>query len=296
MKVRRSLAFCKAIEPEKVQGLIDSNVDCIVLDLEDGVVVTKKAENRLATVEILKTWDFKGKERVVRINGPDTPFYQQDMMEVVKVGLPDAIRLPKCEDVEYVLTVAKDLDKIEQEAGLSANSIDIILMIETAKGILNTYQLCKCSKRVTAVGIGMEDLTASMGILRRYELNCLDLLYARQKLVLDAKAAGVQAIDSGVLYNAEIDYIYKESIIARQMGFDGRSCSARYMHHIDYINNAFTPTEDEIKWAKNVIDAYEEATAVGNSEVYVDGKFVDPPVVLKAQNVYNKFVIMKGVE
>lgn len=285
MRLRRSLAFCKAIEPEKVQMLIDGQVDCVVMDLEDGVVVTKKAENRAATAEILKKWDFKGKERILRINSPGTPFYQQDMDEVVRIGLPDAIRLPKCETVEYILTVANDLEKIEKEVGLSKNTIEIILMIETAKGIMNTYAMCSCCERVTAVGIGMEDLTASMGILRRYELNCLDLIYARQKMILEAKAAGVQVIDSGVLYNAEADYIYRESVIGRQMGFDGRSCSARYPHHIEFVNKAYTPTADEILWAEKVVKAYEEAVAIGNSEVYVEGKFIDPPVVLKAQNI-----------
>lgn len=285
MRLRRSLAFCKGLEPEKVQMLIDSNVDCVVMDLEDGVVSTRKPENRTITAEILKQWDFKGKERVLRINGPHTPFYQEDMEQVVRVGLPDAIRLPKCEFTEYILRVARDLKAIEHAAGLPENTIEIILMIETAKGIMNTYDMCCCSERVTAVGIGMEDLTASMGILRRYELGCLDLIYARQKMVLEAKAAHIQAIDSGVLFNAETEYIYRESVIARQMGFDGRSCSARYPHHIDFANKAFSPAPDEVLWANKVVAAYNEATAQGNSEVYVDGKFVDPPVVLKAQNV-----------
>ncbi len=285
MRLRRSIAFCKAIEPEKVKMLIDGEVDSVVLDLEDGVVAPRKAENRKATAELLKTWDFKGKERVLRVNAPDTPYYDLDMEEVVKVGLPDAIRLPKCETAEYVLKVSKDLDKVEKEAGLPANSIEIILMIESPLGIMNTYAMCTCSKRVTAVGIGMEDFTAAMGILRRYELNCLDVLYARQKMILEAKAAGVQAIDSGVLLDAEPEYIYKESLIDRQMGFDGRSCSARYPRHIEPVNRAFTPTDEEVTWAKKVIKAYNEAVAAGNSDVYVDGKFVDPPVVLKAQSL-----------
>lgn len=285
MRLRRSLAFCQAINPDGVKKLIEGNVDCIVLDLEDGVVVTRKEENRRKTLDILQHWDFRNKEKVVRVNGPDTPFYQQDIDEVIRPGLPNAVRLPKCETVDYVLKVSDDLAKIEKDAGLAPNSIELILMIESSLGIMNTYQLCTCCKRVTAAGIGMEDLTAEMGILRRYELNCLDLLYARQKLILEAKAAGVQAIDSGILFHATEDWIYQDSLIGRNMGFTGRSCSTRYPELVDAVNLAFSPSEGEIDWAHKVVAAYEEAKNSGNSNVYVDGKFVDPPVVGKAQNV-----------
>lgn len=293
MRLRRSLAFCKAIEPEKVQELIEGKADCLVFDLEDGVVVTKKAENRIKTLEILKTWNFHGKERIVRVNGPDTPFYRADMDEVVALGLPDAVRLPKCESAEYVMAMARDLMKIEQNAGLPENSIELILMIETPKGIMNTYAMCTCIKRVTAVGIGMEDLTSAMGILRRYDLNCLDMIYARQKMILEAKAAGIQAIDSGILFHATPDFIYEESKIDRQMGFDGRSCSARYPDLVDAVNRAFTPSDDEVLWAEKVVAGYREAVKQGNSDVYVDGKFVDPPVVGKAQNILD---LMKQIK
>lgn len=287
MKLRRSLAFCQAINPEGVKKLIGGNVDCLVFDLEDGVVVTKKEENRKKTLEILKNWDCRGKERIVRINGPGTPFYERDMEEVIRPGLPDAVRLPKCESVEYVKRVSDDLDKIERETGTPHNTIEIILMIETAKGIMNTYSLCTCSERVTAVGIGMEDLTASMGILRRYDLNCMDLLYARQKMILEGKAAKVQVIDSGILFHATQQYIYEDSVNGRYMGFDGRSCSTRYPDLIDAVNRAFTPLESEVEWAEKVKRAYETAVEQGESDVYVDGKFIDPPVVEKAKNILN---------
>jgi len=287
MKLRRSLAFCQAINPEGVRTLIEGNVDCLVFDLEDGVVVTRKAENRKKTLDMLRNWDCRGKEKIVRINGPGTPFYKLDMEEVIRPGLPDAIRLPKCETIEYVREVSNDLAKIERDAGLTENTIEIILMIETAEGIMNTYKLCTCSKRVTAVGIGMEDLTASMGILRRYDLNCMDLLYARQKMILEGKAAKVQVIDSGILFHATQQYIYEDSINGRYMGFDGRSCSIRYPDLIDSVNRAFTPLESEVEWAEKVCDAYEKAVEAGESDVYVDGKFIDPPVVAKAQNILN---------
>lgn len=284
MRIRRSLAFAKSFEPEKLQTLIDGSTDCIVLDLEDGVVVTQKETARITTLNVLQELDFKGKERIVRINAPGTPYYEADMQAILQ-GKPDALRLPKCETSDYVLLVANRLEQFEKENNLPENSIEIILMIESPLGIMNTYAMATCCKRVTAVGIGMEDLTASMGIVRRYELNNIDLIYARQKMVLEAKAAKVQAIDSGVLFQASKEYIYKESLIARQMGFSGRSCSSRYPELIDSVNLAFTPSDDEVSWAKRVVTAYADAVKEGRSEVYVDNKFVDPPVVISAQNL-----------
>lgn len=285
MRLRRSLAFCQAINPDGVCKLIEGNVDCLVFDLEDGIVATRKEENRVKTLDMLLHWDCRGKERVVRINHPDTPFYRDDMDQVIRPGKPDSIRLPKCESVEVVQTVSEDLARIERETGLVPNSIELILMIETPIGIMNTYALCTCSKRITAVGIGMEDLTASMGILRRYELNCTDLLYARQKMILEGKAAGVQVLDSGVLFHATPAYIYEDSLNGRYMGFDGRSCSSRYVDLVDSVNRAFTPSEEDHQWAQMVVRAYEEAVIAGETNVFVDGKFIDPPVVAKARNI-----------
>ncbi len=284
MRIRRSLAFCRCIEPDGVRMLLGTNVDCVVLDLEDGVVVTKKAENHAATAKALQEWDFKSKERVLRINGPHTPFYQADL-DVIRQGRPDAVRLPKCEDAAYVMRVADDLTAIEKELGLPEDGIELILMIENPIGIMNTHAMCSCRKRVTAAGVGMEDLTAAMGIERRYVLNCLDLIYARQKVVLEAKAAGVQALDSNVLFHASGEYMAEESLISRRMGFDGRSCSVRYPDHIDIVNKAYTPSEEQVQWASEVAAAYEDAVQKGTSNVYVNGLFIDPPVVAKARTI-----------
>lgn len=279
MRVRRSLLWVNGYDLDKLKAAIESNVDSIVLDLEDGVAVTQKPEARKKAYEALTTWDFKGKERVVRVNGPDTPFFQDDLEQVL-IALPDAVRLPKCETVEYVLKMDQVLADLEKKNNLPENTIELILMIETPLGIMNCYDLARCCKRVTAMGIGMEDLTASMQVTRNYELRSQDLLYARQKMVLSAKAAGVQAIDSGVLFNGDLDFFLQDCLNDKRDGFEGRSVSD--LNHIALVNKAFSPSEAEIDWANRVITAYDQAVKESRSDVYVDGKYVDPPVVAKA--------------
>lgn len=284
MRVRRSLVWVNGYDMDKLRAAIDSECDTIVLDLEDGVTVPQKAEARKKTFDALKNWDFKGKERAVRVNGMDTPFFKDDL-EVLE-ALPDAVRLPKCETVEYVLAMDKILGGLEKKHGLPENSIEIILMIETPLGIMNCYDLARCCKRVTAMGVGMEDLTASMQVTRNYELRSQDLLYARQKMILSCKAAGVQAIDSGVLFNGDLDFYYQDCLNDKRDGFEGRSVGD--LNHIPLVNKAFSPSEKEIDWAERIIKAYNEATEKGQSDVYVDGKYVDPPVVAKATLIMDR--------
>lgn len=286
MRVRRSLLWVNGYDTEKLKKAIDSNTDTIVIDLEDGVTVPQKDEAREKAYEALKNWDFKGKERAVRVNGLDTPFFKDDLEKVLP-AIPDAIRLPKCETVEYVLEMDRILTELEEKNGIAKNTIELILMIETPLGVMNSYELAHCTKRVTAMGIGMEDLTASMEVARHYELNTTDLIYARQKVILSAKAAGVQAIDSGVLFSGDLDFFMKDCLQDKRDGFEGRSVSD--LNHIDLVNEAFSPTEREIDWAKRIIEAYENGVKTGRSDIYVDGKYVDPPVVSKAELIMSRY-------
>lgn len=291
MRLRRSLVWVNGYDLDKLKKAIDSNVDAIVLDLEDGVTVNQKPEARACAYKALKEWDFKGKERVVRVNSLDTEFFKDDLEQVLP-AIPDAVRLPKCESVEYVLQMDRHLTELERKYGVPEGSIELILMIETAKGIMKCYEMASCCKRVTAMGVGMEDLTASMGVARNYELGSQDLLYARQKLVLEAKAAGVQALDSGVLFSGDPDYMVQDTLKDKRDGFDGRSLSD--LSHADIINQCFSPTKEEAEWAGHVIAAYQKAVEEGRSNVEIDGKFIDPPVVAKAETIMERLAQIAG--
>lgn len=295
MRVRRSIAWTHGDDFERTRRQIASECDAITIDLEDAIVPSKKQAARCGALEMLTQWDFKGKERIVRINSPNTEYYEDDMAEVIKPGLPDAIRLPKCESVEEVLIVDRDLKQIEKDASIPVGSIEIIAMIESPLGILRSYEIASCCTRVTALSIGMEDLTAEMGIQRTYEVGVSDLLYARQHLVLAAKAANRQAIDSGFnkLCPLEFNYLYNEE--SRRMGFDGRS--VRDGDQAKIANEIYRPKAEEVNWASRAVKAYEEGNARGDNEVYVDGRHLCAAAYLKAKKTleYQERIDQKAV-
>lgn len=282
MKLRRTLLWVNGNDIEKLDAAIASNTDCIVFDLEDGVPHSIKDEARRITAQALRERAFRNKERVVRINHLDSPESKRDL-EAILPSVPDAIRLPKCESVEYVLRLDRIITDFERENGLPDGRIEIILMIETALGLINSYEMASCTKRVTAMGIGMEDMTASLGLKRYYELGTHDLLYARQKLVVSAVAAGVQPLDACVLFLGNLDYMHEDTMNSRRDGFVGRSVYD--VEQIDSINAAFAPAPEEIEWAKRIQKAYEDGSRNGIAEIRVDGIYVDPPVVAKADRI-----------
>ncbi len=286
MRIRRSIAWTHGDDYERTKRQIESECDAITIDLEDAIVPSQKPQARVGAVKMLTEWDFRGKERIVRINSPETEYYADDMREVIAQGLPDALRIPKCESVEMVLQVDRDLKAIETSASLKPNSIEIIAMIESPLGILNAYEIASCCERVTALSIGMEDLTAEMEVPRSYEIGTTDLLYVRQRFVLCAKAAGVQAIDSGFnkLCPLEFNRPYNEE--SRRMGFNGRS--VRDGEQAKIANEVYGPTEEELDWACRAVEAYEKGNAEGDSEVYVDGRHMCAAAYLKARKILKR--------
>lgn len=280
---RRSLVWVNVLVEDKLKRAISSEADCIVMDLEDTLPISQKDEGRLATAKALKEMDFRGKEKVVRINGLDTPYALADL-EAILPAMPDAIRLPKCEREEYVLRLDEILSRFEAENGLEKDTIGIILMLETPMGILNSYELASCCKRIWAIGIGLEDLTTSMQINRRYELKSQQMLYARQKVVMAGRAAGVQVLDSSTLLD-DPEFILADCIDSRNMGFDGRSMVN--VEHTSAINRGYSPSEEEIDWANHIISVYQNAHE-NAGEPYYNKLYVDIPVVTKAEQILLK--------
>lgn len=287
MKLRRTLLWVNGNDTDKLKAAIESNADVIVLELEDMCPASDKIAAREGAVEALKNWDFKGKERGIRINSLDSPWGRQDL-EAILPCVPDFIRLPKCETVDYVIGVDAILTQYELTHGLSQNTIELILMLETPLGIINGYQMAVCSKRVTGMGLGAGDLTSAMGVDRDVTVGSIQLLYAKQKMLMDAKAAGIQVFDTTVVCQQDQmeelnDFISRDTRNIKNMGFTGRSVSM--LPHVELINQVFSPTEEEVRLAHSLINGYQKAMEDGISEIFIEGHFVDPPIVEKAQQV-----------
>lgn len=288
MRLRRTLLWVNGNDQQKLKEAINnSNADVIVLELEDMCPACDKLAARAGAVEALKNWDFKGKERGVRINALDTEWGREDL-EAILPCVPDVIRLPKCETVEYVIGVDAIITQYELTHGIPQNTIELILMLETPLGIRNAYDMAVSCQRVTGLGFGAGDLSSALGVDRDLSVESVQMLYAKQKMVMDAKAAGVQVFDTTVVCTeAEMDamneFIRQDTEAIKRMGFTGRSVSM--MPQIDIINKVFAPTEEEVRYARVVIDGYAAAVKAGVSQIFIEGKFVDPPNVYKAEKL-----------
>ena len=180
------------------------------------------------------------------------------------------------------------LTQYELTHGIPRNTIELILMIETPLGLRNVYEMATCSKRVTGVGFGAGDFTCALGIDRDLTVGSTQLLYAKQRLAIEANAAGVQAFDTTIVCRPDQmdnmnEFIRKDTYDIKQMGFSGRSVSM--MPQISIINQVFSPTEEDVAAAHRIIDGYQAGLAQGQSEIWVDGAFLDPPVINKAQEI-----------
>lgn len=282
MRLRRTNTYVKAFDEDNVRKIIAGPTDCVLFDLEDGVPPTQKAEGRRLTAKLVKELDFRGKERVVRINAVDTEYYPLDMEEVVAVAVPDAVRVPKCDTPEDVLKVDADLAAIEDRLGLDRNTIKIWAMVESPIGVMNTYKLGTSCERCEVLTIGMQDLYLSMGIPRKYLNNDLDLLYARQKFVLEGRAAGVQVLDTGLL-NSDVEINEDYTIRSKRMGFDGRMVLT--VEEAEFANKTYYPTPEQFAWAHEIVDTYDDNEKKGITETYVQGKLICAAVYKEAKEL-----------
>ena len=285
MKVRRTNVMANGNDLEKIRAIIESDADAIILELEDLCPLPQKDEARRLAAKVLREWDFRGLDRIVRINAPNTELGKQDLAAILPAR-PDGIRLPMCETVEYVRSVDQIMTDFERENDLPPNGIELILMIETPLGVRNCYELASCAPRITGIAFGANDLANALGVTRDMTAGSLQFLYARQKIALDAKAAGVDVYDTIVVcrpdeVEAMGEYLRTDTEYIKMIGFNGRSVSR--LEHVAVVNQIFAPSEAEAAHAERVVTEYDNAAKSGVSNIFIDGKFVDPPILESAQ-------------
>lgn len=246
----------------------------IILDLEDSVDRKKKEEARVLVRNALQNLDFYGAEKMVRVN--PLPDGLKDLDEIIPEG-PDMILLPKCENEEQIRETE---DKIRHILNLRGKEKDIWLMpiIETAKGVENSYRIATSSGKIAAMALGLEDYTADIGAQRT--LGAEESFFARSRVLNACKAAGIQAIDS-VFSDVDDEDGLRETVLrSRQMGFEGIGCI--HPRQISVAREAFLPGKEEIEKAKKITLAFREAEAEGLGVVSLGAKMIDPPVVKRA--------------
>ena len=251
------------------------SADGIILDLEDSVSPEKKDEARILVRNALRQVDFRGSERMVRINQGDTGL--KDLQAVLPHNV-NLILVPKCETSDQLLKVNTEISAIRKKLKLK-NLVFLMPIVESALGIENSFEIARAAENIVALAVGLEDFTADLGVSRTNEGK--ESLYARSRLVIAAKAAGIQPIDSVFPDVSDMEALKQNILISKALGFEGMGCI--HPAQIQVVNDGFAPDEAEIEKSGKIVLAYQEARRKGLGVVALGSKMIDAPVVARAQ-------------
>lgn len=262
--------------------------DSIMLDLEDSVTMTEKDTARLLVYNALRSVDYDDTEMVVRINPLNTPYGKKDIEAVVKAGV-DVIRMPKTETAEEVVEVEREIERVEREIGCLGRT-KIMAAIESALGVVNAYAIATASPRMMGIALGAEDYCANLKTQRTPDGE--ELRLARETIVVAARAAGIDALDTVYSNLNDMETFRKEVEFIHTLGFDGKSIINP--RQIEVVNEMFAPTPKAIEKARTILAAIKEAEKKGSGVIAVNGKMVDKPVVIRAQRTID-LAIASGI-
>ena len=276
-RLRRSRLYLPGDQPKLMINAGIHRPDGVILDLEDSVHPDEKDAARLLVRNALRSIDFMGAERMVRIN--QLPLGFEDLKAVVPEG-PDLILIPKVESAEQVVEVDERIRGVRARGG-DGHTIWLMPILESALGIENAYAIASAAETVVALTIGLEDYTADVGVQKTQGGD--ESLFARMRIVNAARAARVQAIDSVYGDVGNVEGLKEWASRSRALGFEGMGCI--HPRQIEPIHQAFAPSPGEIEKALQIAAAFEEAQAKGLGVVRLGTKMIDPPVVLRAQRL-----------
>ena len=293
MRVSRSFLAVPASSAKMVGRGLSSGADLVFLDLEDAVAPGSKVEARGQVVRAINELDWRGRPTLFRMNALDTPFFYRDVIEVVEGAGDrlDLILVPKVERAEDLTALDTLLRGVELASGLKPGGVKLEAQIETALGLVNIDAIARATDRLEALHFGPGDYAASVRMPQtsvgtadewddRYPGHRFH--YVMHRIVVAARAAGLRAVDGPVADFRDEEGLRKSCGLARSIGFDGKWCI--HPGQIAAVNELFSPTGDEVEWAREVVGAYEEAEARGSGSISVDGKMVDAASIKMARN------------
>lgn len=279
-KLRRTSLYVGGTSPGKMLEAQFYHQDCIVYDLEDSVSANAKDAARFLVYEAVRYHRPKDKYVLIRVNGIYSEELAQDLEMAVRAR-PDGIRLPKVEHAQEVVRLDREITRIERQAGIPEGSTELWCNIESALGAVHAREIAVASPRVTALALGAEDYTASMGALR--SKTGYEIFYARMQVLEACRLAGISAQDAVFSDFRDMQGLREDLKMTRGLGFDGKTVI--HPSQIDIVNAAFTPTPKEIRNARRILDALEEGARNHTGVVVVDGSMVDKPMEIRAKTV-----------
>jgi citrate lyase subunit beta/citryl-CoA lyase len=279
-RLRRTMLYVPGNNPGMIRDVHIYGADSIMFDLEDSVSLPEKDAARMLVFHSLQTFDYGQTEVVVRINGLNTPFGKEDVEAMVRAK-PDVIRLPKTETPEEVRKIDALITNIEQQIGMKPGTIGLMAAIESALGVINAYSIATASQRLIGIALGAEDFVTDLKTTRSPD--GIELLTARSQILLAARAAGIDALDTVFSDVNDEEGFTREVKLIKQLGFDGKSIINP--RQIGIVHQVFTPTAAEVQKSLRIIAASEEAAEKGSGVISLDGKMIDKPIVERARRM-----------
>ena len=276
--MRRSMLFLPGNTPNIIQNGEILGADAVILDLEDAVAPAEKDSARILVRNAIRYMGFGRCEVIVRINAIDTAFWKKDLETIIPVR-PSLIMPPKTACAQDVLIVDQYIAQLEEKHGLEPGSIGLIPLIETALGVENAFAIASACPRVKAIFLGGEDLTADLHCKRTKE--GAEISYARCRMVCAARAAGVEVYDTPFTDVNDDEGIYTDAQYAKALGFTGKSAISP--RHVAAINEVFSPSQKDIDYAYEVMEAIRIGEQQGKGAVSLRGKMIDAPIVARAR-------------
>lgn len=269
-RLRRTMMFLNAQKPGLIKDPYIYKPDSIMLDLEDAVAQNQKDVARFSLYHALQEIDYRGVERVVRINGLDTPYWREDVRVCVAGGC-DAIRIPKTESAQDVKLVEAAITAAEKEFGREEGSTLLMAAIESARGVMKALDICEASERLFGIALSGGDYTKDLQT--HITGTGIELMGARQNMLIAARAAGVQCFDTVYTNLDDMEGFRQDVETIHLMGFDGKSVINP--RQIPIVHEIFTPSQKDILFAEKVVKEIDEKTAQGIGVFTVDGKMID---------------------
>lgn len=270
MRLRRTMMFLNVQKPGLLKDPYIYRPDSLILDLEDAVAENQKDVARFSLFHALRTIDYRGCERIVRINGLDTPYWKEDIRCAVAGGC-DGIRIPKTECAQDIHIVEREVKNAEEEFGRPEGSVLLMAAIESAKGVMRALEICEASERLFGVALSGGDYTKDLQT--HITGTGIELMGARQNLVIAARAAKVQCFDTVYTDLENMEGFRQDVVNIHLMGFDGKSIINP--RQISIVHEIFTPSQKDILFAEKVVREIEDKKSRGIGVFVVDGKMID---------------------
>ncbi|KAF0026677.1 hypothetical protein F2P81_021414 [Scophthalmus maximus] len=286
---RRAVLYCPGNDERKLRKLASLDVDCVVLDCEDGVALSKKTEARETIPRMLVELDLGRTEKCVRVNSVSSGLAEADLQVILQAEvLPPAIMLPKVEDTQEVQWFVDRFQRNLKGRALT-EPIRLVTFVETAVGLLNFKAVCEEIRRLApgaglqhdGVVFGSDDFCASIGATRTKDAK--ELLYARQKVVVTTKAFGLQAIDLVYIDYKDVEGLRQQAREGALMGFTGKQVI--HPGQIQAVQEEFSPCQERVQWAKELIAAFDQHQKEGKGAFTFRGSMIDMPSLKQAQNI-----------